>query len=234
MGIARQIARKTMTGAFRGGAMKSLMKNGDSLFDKRKVQSWDRIVNVGGEIDGKQKTFNESMWEDYYTAVLDSLQDIEDYNAGQESIIENDLIPEATLFCRLNSENYDGDEFVSYMQFHLTDNKYEALSNTIDACAELLTEAWDRAFGYDDVGEKMYGSYSASGRQWNSSVKDAMSGGNRVYGRGGAFANTRWMTAAMNYQKTYAAASPAEKHRMKVSRVNGYIAQAKAMRVNQK
>jgi len=234
MGIARQIAKTTMTGAFRSGAMKGFMQGGQSIFDKRKTQSWDRVVNVGGEIDGKQKTFNESMWEDYYTEVLGSLLDIEDYNAGQKSIIENDLIPEAELYCRLTSENYDSDDFVALMERKLTDGKYEALSDTVDVCAELLTEAWDRAFGYDDVGEKLYGSYSESGRQWNPSVKDAFAGGSRVYGYGGAFANTRFMTAARNYQQAYAAASPKEKHRMKVARVNGYIAQAKAMRVNKK
>jgi hypothetical protein len=234
MSVARSLARKTMTGGFGKAPIKSFMAKGDSVLAKRTVKSWDDIRKIGSPVDGKQKTFNESMWEDYYTEVLDSIKDIEDYNAGQLSIIENDLIPEATTFCRLNSDNYDSDEFVEYMQMHLTDGKYEAVSYTVDACAELLTEAWDRAFGYDGVGEKMYGSYSESGRQWNSSVRDVMHGGNRVYGRGGAYANTRYMTAVADYRKFYNSQNAATQHKMDIIRVNNYISTAKNFRVNQK
>jgi hypothetical protein len=121
----------------------------DSLFDAAKDINNAR----GGYLD-------DNLWEEAYTDVIDSQKD-KAGNAGQETLLGDDYFANhAKDYCRTNGKDYNPEDFISYVQNHLGDEYYNAISEITEECANELYEAWDQSYAGDNIGEKMFGDYT--------------------------------------------------------------------------
>ena len=107
--------------------------------------------------------FDPYLWEENSQEVIDAQADILDLNPGQLSIVEGDFADAASRYCREAGEGYDSDEFISAVNLEIGDDKFNAISELVESCSEQLWEAWDYAYGGDNMGAKLFGRYGGAG-----------------------------------------------------------------------
>lgn len=107
--------------------------------------------------------FDPYLWEQNYSDVIDKQADIPDLNPGQQSIVEGDFTDAAKSYCATSGEDYNSIEFVSSVRAEIGDEKFNAISELIENCSEELWEAWDLAYGGDNMGAKLFGRYGGAG-----------------------------------------------------------------------
>lgn len=99
--------------------------------------------------------WNQDQWEAIFPSVLEA-QVEKAGNAGQESILTGEFYNLSYSYLLENGEDYDPEDYVSYLQSNLSGTKYDAISIIIDECANELIEYWDDSAAGDGVGINMY------------------------------------------------------------------------------
>lgn len=115
-----------------------------------------RTPFVGKEILNAsiKSKFYEEYWEANYPTVIEQGRK-NDFNAGQQAIFD-EYKPIAEEFCSLNGEEFNPDEYNSYVQFEIGDAKYNAISETIEQTAKELYDLWDHSSGHEGLGRKKF------------------------------------------------------------------------------
>jgi hypothetical protein len=90
--------------------------------------------------------FDDSKWEQIYEEIIRSKED-GDFNPGQQIIIRDEFIPNAIGFCSQRGKDYNAQDFVNYLQLVIADDKYNAISITIETTANELQEAFESIYG---------------------------------------------------------------------------------------
>ena len=85
-------------------------------------------------------------WEQIYEEIIRSKED-GDFNPGQQVIIRDEFIPNALGFCRQRDKDFNARDFVNYLQLVIADDKYNAISITIETTANELQEAFESIYG---------------------------------------------------------------------------------------
>jgi hypothetical protein len=92
----------------------------------------------------------EKYWNDFIEEFFSSLEEIPDLNPGQKSIIQS-FTDGALSWVKRSYQDYNPDSFISYAKEDLGDEKYNAVSQTIESAAVTLEEARASIFGYSDM-----------------------------------------------------------------------------------
>lgn len=118
--------------------------------------SGDTIKTFSRSSMGRSINFwNQDQWEAIFPSVLEA-QVEKAGNAGQESILTGEFYNLSYSYLLENGEDYDPEDYVSYLQSNLSGTKYDAISIIIDECANELIEYWDDSAAGDGVGINMY------------------------------------------------------------------------------
>lgn len=125
----------------------------NSFFDALNAGSLiNKTLQRGGYLDNE-------LWEEAYTEVIDSQID-KAGNAGQETLLGDDYFRQsAKQYCATNGNDYNPEDFISYVKNDLGDDYYNAISEITEECSEELLEAWDYAYAGDGMGEFLFGRY---------------------------------------------------------------------------
>lgn len=116
----------------------------------RLIPSFIAKVNRSDEDDFQDWYWQEGVLDLYFGFLFDS-----SYNAGQKAILEQNQIEIQNYLFEIG-ENYNDDEFLSYLQELLDNGKYEALSETWESFAKELLDLWDHSSGGDGFAKKKF------------------------------------------------------------------------------
>lgn len=160
MGLRSSIFRRV----FSGGSFTNKYRPRPDLGITKTILSFGQNASV----------FHEDIWEELYIEIIEAQQD-KAGNSGQETLLSDEYFGgSAKNFCKQYGEDYNPEQFVSYVQNDLGDDYYNAISIIIDECAEELIEAWDRATSNDGIGEKLFGGAIGSQRRVYGSFSNAL------------------------------------------------------------
>lgn len=204
--VARSLARSAFSS--RRLNMKAPRRDYSINFKNRFNQSYSRLSSIfdtGGS--GNNSYFDNGSWEDYYTEVIDSQKDIPDLNAGQITLLTDYFPDYAKEYCKNFGQDYSEEDFVAYVKVYLGDTYYYAINETIDKCAQQLTEAWDRSYRNDGIGQNLFGGtlsyFSSSGSlygNWSNALSIYQSAAAKRYG-------TNWQSNASSWKRSASAAA---------------------------
>lgn len=131
-----------------------------SVASRRKIGG--RLLTVGSGVSKRgprrstETRFIDSYWETAIDESYSKMQDNPSLNPGQETIL-SDYKEEIINYLMENGADYDPNDFLSFLEEILGENKYAALSETFEIFAEDdLSDAWDHATGGDGIGGKKF------------------------------------------------------------------------------